>query len=180
MNSYLTPGEAIEYVAVQKGLGGIKISPAAVVATNKRFLIYRPTILGTAKFEDYLWVDLLDARISEGMMSATLTFRTVKGTEATIDSLPKTQARRLYTMAQAQEETMRTRRREMELEDKRAAAGGFVMHQPAAVPTPTPAPVAMAAPDPVERLKKLKAMLDADLIDKGEYDAQKARILADL
>ena len=34
--------------------------------------------------------------------------------------------------------------------------------------------------DPVERLQKLKSLLDAGLIEQEEYDEQRARVLADI
>ena len=37
-----------------------------------------------------------------------------------------------------------------------------------------------AAPDPLEKLKKLKAMLDSDLISQVEYDEKKKEILSSM
>ena len=49
----------------------------------------------------------------------------------------------------------------------------------AAQPTPA-APAAQAAPDPMQKLKQLKQMLDAELITQEEYDAKKKDILASM
>jgi hypothetical protein len=99
VSEILTDGEEIRYIAVQKKLV-MNVSPECVVLTNKRFIIYKPKMLGRVEFEDYLWRDLHDAHVKEGMRSATLTMETVKGHHIAVDSLPKSQARKLYTLAQ--------------------------------------------------------------------------------
>ena len=53
----------------------------------------------------------------------------------------------------------------------------------APVPTPVPASASVPAPaqeDPLEVLKKLKALLDAGLIEQSEYDAKKVEVLSRL
>lgn len=47
-------------------------------------------------------------------------------------------------------------------------------------PTEAPAEPAAQAPDPLARLRKLKAMLDAGLIEPDEYETTKQRILSEL
>jgi hypothetical protein len=165
----LTTGEEVKYIAVQKKL--VNISPDSVVLTNKRFIIYKPSLTGIS-FEDYPWRDLHDAKIKETLLGAWLSYQTVHGRFVSIDSLPKAQARRLYALSQEMEEKARVERRERELEDKRAAAGGVVVQSASAL---APAP---AVPDPLATLQKLKGMLDAGLISQAEYDQKKAEILA--
>ena len=78
VSQILTSGEEILYIAVQnKPI--VNIAPDCVVLTNRRFIIYRPKLLGRVEFEDYIWRDLHDARLKEGIMSATITMLTVKG-----------------------------------------------------------------------------------------------------
>jgi PH (Pleckstrin Homology) domain-containing protein/putative oligomerization/nucleic acid binding protein len=172
----LTTGEEVKYIAVQKK-PVVNLAPDSAVLTNKRFIIYKPTLIGGVSFVDYPWRDLKDAQVREGLLSATLFFQTIDGRPHSIDSLPKAQARRLYAMAQEMEEKVREERRQRELEDKRAAAGGVVVQAPVAH---QPAPASAAAPDPLATLQKLKGMLDAGLITSAEYDAKKAEILASM
>lgn len=177
----LTAGEEILHIAIENDpLNPIaNLSPDAIVLTNRRFIIYRPKLLGGASFEDYIWRDLRDARLKEGMTRATLTFKTVKGQAIAIQNLQKAEARRLYAIAQEQEEKMLEERRQRAIEEKRAAAGGVILHG-AQVPV-AGAPAAAPAPpqeDPVQVLQKLKTMLEADLISQEEYDAKKAEILS--
>lgn len=165
----LTTGEEVKYIAVQKKL--VNISPDSVVLTNKRFIIYRPSLTGVS-FEDYPWRDLHDAKIKETLLGAWLSYQTVQGRFISVDSLPKAQARRLYALSQEMEEMARVEMRARELEDKRAAAGGVIVQSPSA-PAHVP-----AAPDPLATLQKLKGMLDAGLISQAEYDQKKSEILA--
>lgn len=169
----LTGGEEILYIAVQKPL--MSLSPDSVVLTNKRFIVYRPTLLGGANFQDYIWRDLHDARLSEGMINSTVTLHTVKGQILTLGDLPKAQARKLYSFAQEMEERVREERRTREMEEKRAAAGGIVLQ--GGLPT-APAPASVPQEDPMQKLKKLKDMMDAGLITAQEYEAKKVDILS--
>lgn len=173
VSQILTDGEDIRYIAVQKKLV-MNMSPDSVVLTNKRFIIYKPKLLGRVEFQDYIWRNLKDAHVKEGLRGATLTMKTVDGHEFAIDNLPKAQARKLYTMAQSMEEQVIEERRQRELEEKRAAAGGITMH----TSIPPTQPQAMLQDNPVQKLKQLKDMLDASLISQAEYDAKKADILS--
>lgn len=167
----LTSGEEILYIAVQKPL--MSLSPDSAVLTNKRFIVYRPTLLGGANFQDYIWRDLHDAHLSEGMIKSTFTLQTAKGLLLSVGDLPKAQARKLYSFAQEMEERVREERRTRDMEEKRAAAGGIVLQ--GGLPTaPAPAP----QEDPMQKLKKLKDMSDAGLITAQEYETKKADILS--
>ena len=154
----------------------VSLSPEAVILTNRRFIVYRRTLTRKVKFEDHLWRHLEDARLDEGRMRATLTLQTIKGQKLTIEHLPKEQARKLYAYAQEMEEKSHEERRQRELEDKRAGAGGVVVHTSPESAQPTSS--APATEDPVEKLKKLKDMLEADLITAEEFEAKKADILS--
>ncbi|MEM7698338.1 MAG: PH domain-containing protein [Verrucomicrobiota bacterium] len=174
MTDILTKGEEIQYVGVQKK-PVVTISPDSVILTNKRFIIARPKLTGF-KFEDFQWRQVHDVHLSEQMMGATISCTIVGGQKTSIDSIPKKQARRIYSYSQEIEEKMIEERREREMEEKRAAAGGVVFQSPA---HSAPAPQATAE-DPVEQLGKLKKMLEAGLIDQSEFDAKKTEIMSRL
>jgi hypothetical protein len=167
----LTTGETVLYVAVQKK-PVVNLTPECVVLTNRRFIVYRPKLMGQVSFEDHPWRDLQDVKLEESFLGATLTFVRVSGGAVVVDHLPKAQARRLYAHAQEMEERVREERRARELEDKRAAAGGVVLSGLAAPTAPAP------ANDPVQRLKTLKEMYDAGLITAGEFEAKRAEIIS--
>ena len=170
----LTSDEKVEYVAVQKKLV-VNPTPDAVVLTNRRFIVYRPKLFGRVSFQDYVWRDLDDVHLDEGVIGATLKFKVTNGAWPTVGYLPKVQARRVYAFAQEREEKVREERRVRDLEEKRAAAGGVVMH---GSPTDARREVTDDTPDPVERLKKLKQMLDSELISPGEYESKRAEIIS--
>ncbi len=153
----------------------LSLSPDCVVLTSKRFIIYKPKLLGGASFQDYIWRDLHDAHLKEGRARATFTLRTIDNRRLRIDDLPKTQARKLYVFAQEREEEVREERRLRDMEEKRAAAGGvFLQGGSPTHQTPPPTP----QEDSFEKLKKLKEMMDAELITLKEYEAKKADILS--
>ena len=169
----LTTDEKILYIAVQKPLL-LSLSPDCVVLTNKRFIVYRPKLLGGASFQDYIWRDLRDAHLKEGRARATFTLKTMDKKTLRIDDLPKNQARKLYAFAQEREEEVREERRSREMEEKRAGAGGVFLQGS----TPTPQAPSVTKEDPLEKLKKLKEMMDFELITEKEYEEKKAEILS--
>jgi hypothetical protein len=169
----LTKGEYLEYIAVQKKLL-ITIAPDAILLTNKRFMIVKSKMLGMT-FEDHVWREVSNVHMSEQMLTATISYVLVGGKEMQIDSIPKKQARRIYAYAQEVEERMHEERRTRDMEERRAAAGGVVIHSPGMPTQQNEAPV---AEDPMATLGKLKKMLDAGLIETSEYEAKKVKILA--
>jgi len=166
----LTTDEEVLYIAVQKK-PVVNVSPDSILLTTRRMVICRPKILSGFEFEDYLWRDIGDVHLKEGLIGATLTVTTVAGKQLIIDYLPKAQARRAYSISQEMEEKVLEERRRRDLEDKRAAAGGVVLQQP-------PGVTGSAKEDPLQVLTKLKQLLDAGLITQTEYDSKKTEVLS--
>ena len=176
VNELLMTGESIEYIAVQKK-PAINISPDCLALTNRRIIFCRPKNLGLSMdFDDYLWKEVEDCHIREGIVGSTFTVNTIKGESVELDYLPKSQARMLYRYAQEQEEAMREYRRQLDLENSRARAGGGIFVNSA----PETTRPAEEKDDPVASLKKLKELLEHDLISQEEFDKKKADILSKL
>lgn len=170
----LTSGEQVEYIAVQKKLA-INLSPDCIALTNKRIIFCRPKNLGLSMdFQDYAWKEILDCHMKEGIMGATFTMKTIKGNMNMLDYLPKAQARKLYQFAQEKEEEMIIYRREHDLENKRAIAGGGITVN-ANLPTTSNAE---QKEDPLEILQKLKKLLYSEIISQTEFDTKKTEILS--
>lgn len=169
----LTTGEEIECLAVQ-GKPMVVCQDAAVV-TNKRFIVYRPKLLGRVDFEDYLWRELKDAKLSENIIGSTITFMVANGMKLDLDYLPRDLARKIYRIAQMREQDAFEERRNRRMEEDRAKAGGVTI-QTAINTTPQTGSTA----DPMAKLSQLKQMLDAGLIDQSEYAKKKADILASM
>ena len=177
VSELLTAGEEIQYIAVQKK-PAVNLSPDCIALTNKRIIFCCPKSFGLSmEFQDYSWKDVIDVHIKEGILGSDFTVKTAKVINK-IEYLPKAQARKLYQFGQQREEENRELRRERELEDKRAAAGGGIVVN-TNIPSQNNTPIANAE-DPMEKLKKLKMMLENDLISQAEFDAKKAEILAAL
>ena len=168
----LTSDETAQVIVMQQAIAGLK--PDAVVLTNKRFILYHPGLFGQVKFEDALWRDLVDVKLSESLIGATLIFATASKTW-TVDKLPKNEARRAYAVAQEREQEAIEIRRQRQMQEDQAKAGHFVI---GGMPQAAGATSAATADDPMAKLTKLKNMLDAGLITQEEYDKKKADILA--
>lgn len=188
-------GETLEYIAVQKK-PAVNISPDCVALTNKRIIFCRPKNLGfSMDFSDYVWKDIIDCKLKEELLGAIFSINTTKGSDS-LDYLPKAQARRLYALAQEQEETQREIRRQMELEEKRADSGHIQVNASPIQNEPTNLPPQivenMTPPEPIptvedrkedditSSLQKLKTLFENQLISREEYEAKKAEILTRL
>ena len=177
VSQLLTRGEQVIYIAVQKALT-IDPTPEIVVLTNRRFMHYQQNLMGSAKFTDYIWRELKEARLEEGVMRATLTLFAANGETLRIDNLVKEQARRLYAIAQEMEENVREELRLRAMEEKRAEAGGIYM--PGMMGGVGPGSTAAPADEPLQALSKLKQLMEAGLISAEEFEAKKKEILARL
>ena len=178
VQEYCTSNEEVQYIAVQKKTLGVNFSPDCIALTNKRIILIRPKSFGLSlDFKDFSWMNVADVHMKEGVFAATITIKTTSGQTDSMEDIPKAQARRLYRFAQEMEETKKEERRQRDLEDKRAIAGGGIT-----INTPSHQPQATAAPveDPMEKLTKLKSMLDMGILTQAEFDAKKADILSEM
>ncbi|MBM2812032.1 MAG: uncharacterized protein HW416_2791 [Chloroflexi bacterium] len=166
----LTQNEEILYIAMQNQMA-LSLRKDCVVATNNRVILYRPDILGRVNFDNFLWQDVRNAQIQQGMLSSEFQVETVDGRRNALGNLDKEQAKRLYGVCEQMEQEWREKRRVREMEQDRARAGGVVVSAAPGAPE-------SSAEDPVEKLAKAKAMLDQNLISEIEYEALKAKILA--
>jgi hypothetical protein len=170
----MTSHEEIVYIARQN-LMALSTSPDSVVATTNRVIFYRPSILGQASFQDFLWQDVERVEVIQGMLSSRFLVETVEGEQIELGELDKEQAKRLYGYCQQMEQEWREKRRIREIEEARARSGGIVIGGMAGVG---------GAPgereDAVQKLARAKAMLDQSLISEAEYDSLKAKILSEM
>lgn len=168
----LTIGESIEYIAVQKK-PAVNLSPDCIALTNKRIIFCRPKNFGLSmEFQDFQWKDIKDCHIKEGILGSEFIATTVGNQIITLDYLPKAQARRLYQFGQNKEEEMVEYRRQRDLENRRATAGGGIVVNTAAVPH------SEAKEDPFAVLEKLKKLLQNELITEEEFNRKKAEVLS--
>lgn len=198
LGDLLMRGEELLYLGVQRK-PAVNIAPDGVALTNKRIIFCRGKNLGLSMdFQDCLWRDVKDTHIKEGILGSEFLLMTATGTTATIDYLPKVQARKLFTLSQEQLEASRaatatpvTPAAPATPASPEPAPAPLVSETPAPPPEPAPQPVpapttptAPAAPatpvpdDPMAVLQKLKQLYNAGLIDQFEYEKKKAEVLA--
>jgi len=151
--------------------------PDCIALTDRRFILYQASLLGRVDFLDYIWRDLYDAVLQDDIIGSTFAIQTIDGDLLALDYLPRSQARAVYRFAQEMEQRALEERRERELEELRAEAGGVTVQNniggAGSGPVPTP-----AANGNLEKLRELKSMLDAGLITVSEFETKKAQILA--
>jgi len=102
LNDLLMKNEEIGYIAVQKK-PAITVLPDSIVLTNKRIIICQPKNLGLSmNFIDYTWDEIEGTFVKENILGSEFSFTTRTNMEVSIDYIPKTQARKIFTYAKEQ------------------------------------------------------------------------------
>lgn len=108
LNDLLMKNEEIGYIGVQKK-PALTVFPDSIVMTNKRIIICQPKNLGLSMdFTDYSWDDLEAAFVKENILGSVFSFSTKTDMQISIDYIPKTQARKMYTFAKEQMDLVKT------------------------------------------------------------------------
>ncbi|MGK4566914.1 PH domain-containing protein [Flavobacterium sp. 3HN19-14] len=101
LNDLLMKGEEIGYIGVQKK--PVTVFPDSLVVTNKRIILCSPKNLGLSMdFNDYTWDDIESVFVKENILGSEVSFTTKTDLSISIDYIPKTQARKLYTFSKEQ------------------------------------------------------------------------------
>jgi hypothetical protein len=108
LNDLLMKNEEIGYIGVQKK-PALTVFPDSIVMTNKRIIICQPKNLGLSMdFTDYTWDDVEGAFVKENILGSVFSFSTKTDMQVSIDYIPKTQARKMYTYAKEQMDILKT------------------------------------------------------------------------
>jgi hypothetical protein len=198
LTSVLISGETIVAHALQHRLYALVHRRNVAAATTGRFLFLTRHLLGGFDLTDVRWQDLKEARISVGMVSATVSVDFSANLSDTAVGEGETQvleasgltieaAQALYRECQAQGQVWREKRRIRSLEEMRATAGGVQIATgvypgagSAEAPVDGAGRLEHRPEDPAQRLARAKAMLTQGLITDTEFEAIKAKIIGAL
>ncbi len=129
----LTPGESINYIALQKK-PAVTLLPDSITVSNKRLFLCEFTKLGLAtNFEIFAWQEVKDIAFKEEIFGSKVTVIPFTGENLTIDYIPKTQARKLYQLIKAALDNLQNQKQEPK-ESK------IVIENKPVYGSPTPAP----------------------------------------
>jgi len=105
LNDLLMKNEVVGYIGVQKK-PAINVFPDSIVLTNKRIIICKPKNLGLSMdFTDYGWDDIAASFVKENILGSEFSFSTKSDLTISMDYLPKSQARKIFTFAKEQLES---------------------------------------------------------------------------
>jgi hypothetical protein len=200
LQNVLISGETIVAHALQHRLYALIHRRKVAAATTGRFLFMTRHLLGGFDMTDVRWQDLKEARLSVGMLSATVSVDFSANLSDTAVGEGETQvlkasgltiaaAQALYRECQAQGQVWREKRRIRSLEEMRATAGGVQIATgvyPGAGSGAAEAPIdgagrlQQSADDPAHRLVRAKDMLTQGLITDAEFEAIKAKVIGAL
>ncbi|UQD55857.1 PH domain-containing protein [Flavobacterium sp. K5-23] len=108
LQDLLMKNEEVGYIGVQKK-PAITVFPDSIVLTNKRIILCKPKNLGLSMdFVDYDWEDVAAAFVKENILGSEFSFSTKSELTISIDYIPKTQARKLYTFAKEQMDVIKS------------------------------------------------------------------------
>lgn len=109
----LTPGESINYIALQKK-PAVTLLPDSITVSNKRIFLCEFTKLGLAtNFEIFSWQDVKDIAFKEEIFGSKVTVIPFTGENLTVDYIPKTQARKLYQLIKAALDNLQNQKSEV-------------------------------------------------------------------
>jgi len=151
-------------VVQQKPL--VNFLPHSIIVTNKRIFRQMPGIFG-AKFQDYLWQDMIEVHLKEKMLGVELNFEFDKGSFI-LDKLPKNQAKKIYSIAQKKEEEWLEKRRLRTIEMEQAKSGATQLNVNSN---------ASDGGDLKIKLLEIKNLCNEGLITQDEYQYKKNEIL---
>ena len=184
MNAILVPGERIEATAVQRRLFALTHRRILLAATSGRFIAMARGLFGGYRLIDVRWQDLKDVNLRVGIFGSDLTIVAMASQDLAVQEaaggalafkgLSKLHAEQVYRIAQGNEQAWREKRRQRDLEEMRAKAGGVQIGTGAAGMAGAP------ADELVERLERARGMLEKGLISDSEYEAIKAKVLGTL
>ena len=185
LGSLLVPGETLEAVAVQRRIFALTHRRLLLAATSGRLLALTRGLFGGFQLVDVRWQDLKDVHLRVGMLGADLTVRALASQDLAVQEstaggalyqgLQKEAAEQLYRVCQANGQAWREKRRQRELEEMRARAGGVQIGSAAGASLG-----GEPNQDLVSRLERAKEMLAKGLISDSEYEAIKAKVIASM
>jgi hypothetical protein len=199
LNDILMKNEEVGYIAVQKK-PALTVLPDSIVLTNKRIIICQPKNLGLSMhFIDYTWDEVDGAFVKENILGSEFTFSTKTELQVTIDYIPKIQARKIYTYAKEQLDSLKngpttpiadaviTPEAEIIEEVETEEVTNFAeiipvtTHETSFVTESEPVSSAgLNQEELFAKLQNYKKLLDNGLILQGEYDAFKREILSQM
>ncbi len=185
LSGLLVPGERLLGYAVQRRLFALLHRRVIVAATTGRAIVMTRGLFGGYTPADVRWQDLKDANVRAGIFGATLSIASLVsgdlgsqehvGGMAVVGGLQKDAAQQVYTIAQAQEQAWREKRRVRDLDELRAQSGGIQLGAGGVGASAMAG--ALVGGDPTDRLRRAKEMMDSGLITDAEYESIKARVV---
>jgi len=165
LNDLMTPGEELEYIAVQKK-PAVNISPDGVAITNKRLIFCRQKNLGLSMdFEDFFWKNVFSCSMKESLLGAEFFAKTVDNRDFSIDYLPKAQARKLYAIANEYKENDRQESHSASQKMEDISVSDSILEE---------------QDKTAETLQKLKKLYESGLITQQEFENKKNEIINSL
>lgn len=179
LQDMLTGGEFVTYIAVQKK-PAVTLLPDSIALTNKRVFICEFTKLGLATdFKILSWKDIMDFAFKEEIFGSKVTIVPLRGENLSVDYIPKTQARKVFQLAN---EALELLNEETEKAEHHEDFPMLPEEEPALKQSAeAQAQPAQEAEDELTiKLKKLKSLFERQLITQAEYESKKNELLSQL
>jgi hypothetical protein len=142
-----------------------KMHPKKLIITNKRAIIYKAKLMGH-ETQDIPLESITNIEIKKGLAQSEIKIH-IGSDDVEIEDIPNDDAERAVSILKTNLENQKKASQEV--------SNPQISEPKASAPEVSASP---AQGDPVQRLKKLKDMLDAGLISQAEYDSKKAEILS--
>ena len=176
IKKYLAAGEDLVATITQ----AVSTSAKTILLSNERLIVFESGIMKSS-FKDYYFRDIKDVKFETSAFSgSTITINADKGNNTgviIIKDLPLEESKQFYSVLQEIERNWWEKKRKLDLEEKRAIAGGSNISMTAPQGSSSPSP---AGDDIESKLVKIKSLFDKGLITDEEYKARKEKLLNEL
>lgn len=164
----LLENEDVEDIITQRVPGKTQ----SIILTNDRLIVFTKDPLRST-FKDYFFRDIKDVKYSSKLgIGGKITIVADRGNnkgKIDVSFLPLDESRSFYVKVQRLEKTWFSKKREMELEDKRASSG--------AANVIVGGPSNDSTDDVEAKLAKLKSLKDKGLIDEETYKMKYSKLI---
>jgi hypothetical protein len=176
IKKYLAAGEDLVATITQ----AVSTSAKTILLSNERLIVFESGIMKSS-FKDYYFRDIKDVKFETSAFSgSTITINADKGNNAgviVIKDLPLEESKQFYSVLQEIERNWWEKKRKLDLEEKRAVAGGSNISMTAPQGAASPSP---GGDDVESKLVKVKSLFDKGLITEEEYKTRKEKLLNEL
>jgi len=179
----LAAGEEVLHAIRAKKALSMDLTPPTLAVTDKRVMVIDHKVLGRYDLQDIPYSKLETVRYERGVAGAKFSLYPEDGEAIEIAWLGKQEAQKAIETIRDALDAIAVEPVSIQRKKKMLGVEEWVLHKPEELVSrraEAGKPVKKGGPDPAERIRQLKELLDAGAISQEEYEAKKEELLDEL